>query len=75
MADVIGDAYRGRALHAKFMVAARAERNGSNWAHVWVYLGSGNLTPAGMMLPMSPEGGNAEAGMLLFETKASWGAG
>ncbi|WP_180847729.1 hypothetical protein [Stenotrophomonas maltophilia] len=75
VADVIGDAYRGRALHAKFMAAARAERNGSNWAHVWVYLGSGNLTPAGMMLPMSPEGGNAEAGMLLFETKASWGAG
>jgi len=73
VSSALGEGYERRALHAKFMAAARKDRSGSHFSHAWVYLGSGNLTPAGMMLRMSPEGGNAEAGMVLFASEASWG--
>ncbi|MBN6741123.1 hypothetical protein JKG47_11380 [Acidithiobacillus sp. MC6.1] len=53
-----------RSLHAKFLFSANCREGSNNCSSPWIYLGSGNLTPAGFAKQMSPHGGNLEAGVV-----------
>ncbi len=61
-----------RTLHAKFLFAARLNERTKACINAWLYLGSGNFTPAGMMQRMSRRGGNLEAGVVLFLDDLYW---
>lgn len=61
---------RGRRLHAKFIFSASVRVG--KCLRPWVYLGSGNLTPAGFMKPMGPSG-NLEAGVVFAPRGLEWG--
>ncbi|EYD74397.1 hypothetical protein Rumeso_04082 [Rubellimicrobium mesophilum DSM 19309] len=60
-----------RFLHAKFLFAANWRDEDSLCANAWLYLGSGNLTPPGMMRAASA-GGNLEAGVVLRPRTLTW---
>lgn len=60
-----------RRLHAKFLFSANRQADGKGCASAWVYLGSGNLTPAGFLAPPS-RGGNLEAGVIMVADGLSW---
>lgn len=53
-----------RSLHAKFLFSANYRENSQTCNNAWVYLGSGNLTPAGFTEPMHAAKGNLEAGVV-----------
>lgn len=53
-----------RSLHAKFMFSANQRENSQTCNNAWVYLGSGNLTPAGFTEPVHAAKGNLEAGVV-----------
>lgn len=53
-----------RSLHAKFLFSANYRKNSPTCNNAWVYLGSGNLTPAGFTEPMHAAKGNLEAGVV-----------
>lgn len=60
-----------RRLHAKFLFSANRHADGKRCASAWVYLGSGNLTPAGF-LAAPRYGGNLEAGVIMAADGLSW---
>jgi hypothetical protein len=60
-----------RRLHAKFLFSANRQADGNGCASAWVYLGSGNLTPAGFLAATS-RGGNLEAGVIMAADGLSW---
>lgn len=53
-----------RSLHAKFIFSGNCRKKSSAYSSAWLYLGSGNLTNAGFVEPMSANGGNLEAGVV-----------
>lgn len=61
-----------RSLHAKFLFSASERDGNSNCLRPWVYLGSGNLTGPGFACPMSPQGGNLEAGVVFAGKVLTW---
>lgn len=61
-----------RTLHAKFLFCANRSKRTGACNNAWLYIGSGNFTPAGMMVRMSQRGGNLEAGMVLFPQGLFW---
>lgn len=61
-----------RSLHAKFLFSAGGKGAGGKCSHAWLYLGSGNITPAGLMLAAAKDKGNLEAGVMLFPKGLSW---
>lgn len=66
-AAVFGESAISRTLHAKFIFSANSGRRDSNRClSSWLYLGSGNLTRAGFLHKGSAQGGNLEAGVVLF---------
>jgi len=65
-------ALSARTLHAKFLFSANGRRNANRCRDAWVYLGSGNLTGPGWMVPMSPHAGNLEAGVVLAPGALPW---
>lgn len=66
-AAVFGESAISRTLHAKFIFSANSGRKDSNRClSSWLYLGSGNLTRAGFLHKGSAQGGNLEAGVVLF---------
>lgn len=60
-----------RRLHAKFLFSANRQADGKGCVSAWVYLGSGNLTPAGFLAAPS-RGGNLEAGVIMVADGLSW---
>lgn len=64
--------YKNRLLHAKFLFSANERVDSNNCSSPWIYLGSGNLTKAGFTSKCSPQGGNLEAGILLFPGQLYW---
>ncbi|PWW03824.1 hypothetical protein DFR52_101512 [Hoeflea marina] len=63
-----------RRLHAKFLFSANRQGDSENCASAWVYLGSGNLTPAGFLNPPN-RGGNLEAGVIMAADGLCWKLG
>jgi hypothetical protein len=64
---VFGESAISRTLHAKFIFSANSGRkDGNRCLSSWLYLGSGNLTQAGFLHKGSTQGGNLEAGVVLF---------
>lgn len=61
-----------RSLHAKFIFSAIERDNSVFCNSAWLYLGSGNLTGPGFANPMSPDGGNLEAGVVLSPDSLRW---
>jgi hypothetical protein len=61
-----------RFLHAKFLFSANDLSNSYKCNSPWVYLGSGNLTSPGFTNPMSPQGGNLEAGVVFEPELLQW---
>lgn len=60
-----------RNLHAKFIFSANSRTEACT--NVWLYLGSGNLTPAGF-LNRAGRAGNFEAGVFLDFQRLPWSA-
>lgn len=60
-----------RTLHAKFILSAN-DHSSDNCVSNWIYLGSGNLTHPGFVQPMSPTGGNLEAGVVFSDDSLKW---
>lgn len=61
-----------RTLHAKFIFCANRSKKTGACNNSWLYLGSGNLTRAGMTERMSHKKGNLEAGMILRPKNLYW---
>lgn len=62
-----------RTLHAKFLFSAYDDGKEPRFCkNPWVYLGSGNLTHPGFANPMSPSGGNLEAGVVFNPGETTW---
>lgn len=61
-----------RFMHAKFIFSANRRGDSNNCASPWVYLGSGNLTGPGFDSPMSKNGGNLEAGVVVVPDTLQW---
>jgi hypothetical protein len=61
-----------RTLHAKFIFSAFQKDTSALCNSAWLYLGSGNLTGPGFANPMSPQGGNLEAGVLFGHEGLRW---
>jgi hypothetical protein len=61
-----------RTLHAKFLFSSNRSTTTGACNSAWLYLGSGNLTTAGLLNAASQAGGNLEAGILEFPEGLSW---
>lgn len=59
-----------RSLHAKFLFSAN--QGGPHPKSPWVYLGSSNLTQAGLTHKMHPAAGNLEAGVVFDPGRMLW---
>lgn len=59
---IFGHHYRKQ--HSKFILGGNFRNNSARFLNPWVYIGSGNLTPAGFRNKMSPSSGNLEAGVI-----------
>lgn len=65
---------RNRGLHAKFLFSANSRGESNRCGSPWVYLGSGNLTDAGLLKAANKFNGNLEAGVVLFPDGTQWRA-
>lgn len=61
-----------RSLHAKFIFSANQRENSPTCNSAWVYLGSGNLTPAGFTEKTHAKKGNVEAGVVFNCEGFNW---
>lgn len=61
-----------RQLHAKFIVSFNFRDTSPKCTSTWIYVGSGNITPAGFTNSISAKGGNLEAGIIIFPEKLNW---
>jgi hypothetical protein len=61
-----------RTLHAKFLFGASYKASSNRCLSPWLYLGSGNLTPAGFMKAMRRGSGNLEAGVVFAPDNLFW---
>ncbi|WP_422506101.1 hypothetical protein [Stenotrophomonas sp. GZD-301] len=64
-----------RTLHAKFLFSSNRSKTTGACNSAWLYLGSGNLTTAGLLSAASPAAGNLEAGILVFPDGLFWEKG
>lgn len=60
-----------RRLHAKFLFSANRQADGNGCASAWVYLGSGNLTPAGFLAGPRRDR-NLEVGVIMAADGLCW---
>ncbi|MBY4949496.1 hypothetical protein K6V92_23105 [Cupriavidus respiraculi] len=61
-----------RVLHAKFIFSAQRRTDSARCLNPWLYLGSGNLTRAGFLLPAGASSGNLEAGVVFDPGPLTW---
>jgi hypothetical protein len=71
---LVPEFFRGakRGLHAKFVFGTQYRDNSQFCNNSWLYFGSGNLTHPGFCQMISRNGGNLEAGVVLFPDELYW---